>query len=53
MNPLRKLALLLVIYIEGAFLSIRSRFASKLSTLIEIDNRYAVLEQKLKIINSK
>lgn len=53
MNPIKKLLLLLVIYIEAVILSIRSRYSSSIATGLKIDARFERLEQKLKIINSK
>lgn len=53
MNPVKKIFLLFFVYLEGVALSIRSRFAKRISTHIKIDARFELLEQKINKINSK
>lgn len=53
MNPVKKLFLLFLIYLQAAVLSIRSRFAKRISTHLKIDARFELLEQKINKINSK
>lgn len=53
MNPVKKIFLLLLIYLQAVILSIRSRYAKRISTHIKIDARFELLEQKINKINSK
>lgn len=50
MNPLYKLFIFLVIYLQAFFLSIRSRLTSNIETLTEIDEAFERLEIRLDYI---